>query len=163
MVHAQAFGTGQENGLLPGVLETVRKDFDAMGRADPLATATMLTDSGYHSEATLQQLADENVDAPIADAGFRSRDPRFAEAYRHKPIEKQRIPGERRSRWFSHGDFQYDAEQKICICPNGTTLKLSTQNAVIKGRRGVSFEGTQAMCASCPLKVQCLRKPETSA
>ncbi len=162
VVHAQAFGTGQEHGLLPGVLEIVRKDFAAMGSADPLATATVLTDSGYHSEATLQQLADANVDALIADTGFRSRDPRFAEAYKHKPIEKRRVPGERRSQWFSRGDFQYDAEKKICICPNGQALKRSTLNAVIKGRRGVSFEGTQTMCGSCPLKVKCLRKPDTS-
>lgn len=86
VVHAQAFGTGQENGLLPGVLKTVRDDFKAIGKTDPLATATVLTDSGYHSEVTLQQVAALKVQALIADTGFRARDPRFAEAYLHKPI-----------------------------------------------------------------------------
>ena len=41
VVHAGAYGTGQENGLLPDVLHALRSEFDAMGRADPLAAATV--------------------------------------------------------------------------------------------------------------------------
>ena len=162
VVHAGAFGTGQENGLLPEVLRDLRADFDAIGKNDPLAGATVLTDSGYHSEATLQQLADANVRALVADTGFRSRDPRFAEAYLHKPVEKRRAPGEHRSKWFQPKDFEYDPTTRTCRCPNGSHLKLSTVNAVIKGRRGVSFEGSQAICGNCPLRAQCIRKPEIS-
>ena len=33
---------------------------------------------------------------------------------------------------------------------------------MIKGRRGVSFEGTPTICGNCPLKAQCLRKPGVS-
>lgn len=76
VVLASAFGTGQENSLLPGVVTALRDDFAAMGQSDPLGTATVLTDSGYHSEATLQQLADAGVDALVADTGFRSRERR---------------------------------------------------------------------------------------
>lgn len=162
VVQASAFGTGQENALLPEVLGELREGFAAIGKGDPLETATVLADSGYHSEATLQELAEAKVDALVADTGFRSRDPRFAEAYRHKPEEKQRLPGERRSRWFQPKDFQFDAEARTCRCPNGQMLKLTTANAVIKGRRGMSFEGTAAICQACPLKVRCMRKPDTS-
>jgi transposase len=162
IVNASAFGTGQENGLLPAVLQDLRQDFKAIGRKDPLHTATVLTDSGYHAETTLQQLADAQINALIADTGFSARDPRFAEAYRHKPKEKQRQPGEHRSRWFQPKDFQFDPQTKTCICPAGNTLKLSTANAVIKGRRGISFEGTKTRCQSCPLRTQCLRKPDIS-
>jgi transposase len=162
VVHASAFGIGQENGLLPEVLGKMRKDFEAIGQCDPLASATVLTDSGYHSEATLQQLADANVDALIADTGFRSRDPRFAEAYRHKPPEKSRKPGERRSKWYQTTDFQYDPAARTCRCPAGNLLKLSSANVVIKGRCGVSFEGTRTICQACPLKAQCMRKPDVS-
>ena len=42
--------------------------------------ALHLADSGYHSEDTLRQLHDLGIDALIADTGFRSRDPRFAQA-----------------------------------------------------------------------------------
>ena len=162
VVLASAFGTGQENGLLPTVVSALRADFEAMGKADPLAAATVLTDSGYHSETTLQQLADAGVEALIADTGFRARDPRFAEAYLHKPIEKQRRPGERQSQWFQPKDFQFDAAQQTCICPAGQALKCRAPKAVIKGRRGVSFEGDKAICQNCPLKAQCIRKPDTS-
>lgn len=162
VVHAGAFGTGQENGLLPDVLQGMRADFDAIGKTDPLARATVLTDSGYHSEATLQHLADANVEALVADTGFRSRDPRFADAYLHKPVEKRRAPGEHRSKWFQPKDFEYDPQDRTCRCPNGSLLKLSTANAVIKGRRGVSFEGSQAICGNCPLRAHCIRKPDIS-
>lgn len=162
VVHAAAFGTGQENGLLPGVIEDLRQDFAAIGKADPLSTATVLADAGYHSEATLQTLAELKVEVLIADTGLRARDPRFADAYRHKPKEKQRQPGERRSKWFTPKDFAYDPAAQTCRCPHGALLKLSAANAVIKGRCGVSFEGTQAICGTCPLRAQCIRKPAVS-
>lgn len=162
VVQATAFGTGQENALLPEVLETLREDFAAVQIADPLANATVLADSGYHAEATLAQLAKMEVAALVADTGFRSRDPRFAEAYKHKPQEKQRKPGERRSKWFQTKDFHFDPIGKSCRCPAGNMLKLSSANVVIQGRRGMSFEGTKAMCQACPLKAQCMRKPEVS-
>lgn len=162
VMHAEAFGTGQENALLPEVLKQVRENFVAIEAADPLLSATVLSDSGYHSEASLQQVADLKVDALVADTNFRKRDPRFAEAYRHKPTEKQRKPGEYRSKWFTRKDFEYDEANKTCICPNGQRLKLSSANVIIKGRNGVSFEGTPAICGNCPIKVKCMRKPDVS-
>jgi len=144
------------------VLDDVRDDFEAIGQDDPLKQATGLTDSGYHCEATLQRLSEMGVDALIADTGFRSRDPRFADADQHKPKDRQRKPDERRSKWFQPKDFQYDTEQQTGLCPNGQTLKLSTAKAVIKGRRGVSFEGSRTICGACPLRAPCIRKPEVS-
>jgi transposase len=162
VLQASAYGTGQENSLLPAVLQELRDDFQAIGRKNPLKAATVLSDSGYHSEATLQQLADTGIKALVADTGFRSRDPRFAEAYRHKPEDRQRQPGERRSPWFQPKDFDYDPQARTCRCPNGSLLKLRTATAIIKGRRGVSFEGSRANCGACPLRSQCIRKPGVS-
>jgi hypothetical protein len=83
--------------------------------------------------------------------------------YLQLPAGREQLqPGEHRSRWFQPKDFQFDAAQKTCTCPVGNTLKLSTANAVIKGRRGISFEGTKARCQSCPLRTQCLRKLDIS-
>ena len=59
-------------------------------------------------------------------------------------------------------DFDYNADQQFCICPAGHPLKLSTAKAIIKGQRGVSFEGSAAICGGCPLKAQCLRKLDLS-
>ena len=66
VVQASAYGTGQENALLPEVLKDLQQDFKAIGKKDPLKAATVLTDSGYHAEATLQALADARVDALVA-------------------------------------------------------------------------------------------------
>lgn len=182
VVQASAVGTGSENGLLPQVLAETRQQLKALetlgsgcaaagGKAtvtdtvtdtDALAGVTVLADSGYHSEDTLSKLAAEGLDALVADTGFRARDPRFAAAYLHKPAVKQRAPGERRSQWFQGKDFQYAPQQGFCICPNGHPLKLKAQNAIIKGRHGVSFEGNAALCSRCPLKSRCLRKPDIS-
>lgn len=163
VVHAEAFGTGQENALLPQITEATQTQMDAIGQGEASRHALHLADSGYHSEDTLRQLNVQGIDALIADTGFRSRDPRFAEAYRHRPTHKQRLPGERRSKWFQPKDFEYDAEHQTCRCPHGQLLKRSAANAVIKGHKGVSFEGTKAICGNCPLRVQCLRKPDVSA
>lgn len=162
VVHAEAFGTGQENALLPQIAAATREHFESIGRGEAVRGALHLADSGYHSEDTLQRLHEQGVDALVADTGFRSRDPRFAEAYKHKPLHKQRLPGERRSKWFVPKDFDYDPEHQTCRCPNGQMLKRSAANAVIKGLKGVSFEGTKQICGSCPLRPQCLRKPDVS-
>jgi len=162
VVHAQAFGTGQENSLLPQVIDDLRNDFKAIDDHDPLSTATVLTDSGYHSEATLKALDEQGVNALVADTLFRKRDPRFAHAYLHKPEGKQRLPGERRSKWYQPKDFEFDSTNRTCRCPADKMLKLRTANAVIEGRRGMTFEGSQAICGRCSLRSKCLRKPDVS-
>lgn len=162
IVHASAHGTGQENRLLPAVIDEIRAEFHGAKKADPFKQAMVLTDSGYHSEATLQSLHERKVQALVADTGFRSRDPRFADAWKHKPKDKRREPGERRSKWFQPKDFEFDPIQQTCICPNGKHLKRRAPNAVIQGRRGVSFEGSQDICGHCPLRAKCIRKPDVS-
>ncbi len=162
VVHAEAFGTGQENALLPQIARDTQANFEALGQADALQQTLHLADSGYHSEETLRLLAEQGIDALVADTAFRSRDPRFAEAYQHKPKQKQRAPGERRSKWFQPKDFGYAPDQQTCRCPNGKFLKRSAAHALIKGHKGVSFEGTRAICGPCPLREKCLRKPDVS-
>ena len=162
VVQAEAFGVGQENALLPEVLEATRQNFKALGQPAALDGVAITADAGYHSEDTLKKLADQNVDAYVADTLFRKRDPRFAQAYQHKPEEKRRLPGERRSQWFQAKDFDFDPMTLSCKCPAGKSLKLSSKNAVIKGMKGVTFEGTREICGSCPLRVKCLRKPDVS-
>lgn len=162
VVHAEAFGMGQENALLPEVLEATREHFKALGQYDALQGVAVTADAGYHSEITLQKLAAQAIDGYVADTNFRKRDPRFAEAYQHKPEEKRRLPGERRSKWFAAEDFIFSRPDLSCVCPNGASLKLSTKNAVIKGHRAIVFEGTRDLCSSCALRAQCLRKPDVS-
>jgi transposase len=163
VVHAEAFGVGQENALLPQVLDAAVGNLAVLGDKDPLKGVAITADAGYHSEDTLQQLAQRDIDGYVADTNFRLRDPRFAEAYKHKPEEKRREPGERRSKWFQPKDFDFDPAALTCRCPAGKALKLSARNAVIQGSRAVTFEGTRELCGRCPLRSKCLRKPDVSA
>jgi len=162
VVHAEAYGVGQENALLPDVLDATAEHFKSLGHADALKDTAVTADAGYHSEDTLKNLSEQGIDGYVADTNFRKRDPRFAEAYQHKPEEKRRLPGERRSQWFQAKDFEFDRAALNCKCPAGKALKLSTQNAVIKGLKAVTFEGSRELCGACPLRVKCLRKPNTS-
>ncbi|MGH8458211.1 MAG: IS1182 family transposase [Nevskiales bacterium] len=162
VVHAEAFGVGQENALLPEVLDATADHFKALGKPKALKATAITADAGYHSEATLRQLADRDIDGYVADTNFRKRDPRFAERDQHKPEEKRREPGERRSKWYQAKDFEFDPKTPSCKCPAGQSLRLSTQHAVIKGLKAVTFEGTRETCGNCPLRVKCLRKPDLS-
>ena len=59
-----------------------------------VARARFTADSGYHSRATLEFVAQSGVDAYIADPQLRRRDPAFAQAgcykERHRTERRQR-------------------------------------------------------------------------
>jgi hypothetical protein len=76
IIEAQAHGTGSEQELL---LPVVRAS-QAHATPDTLYTA----DAGYHSESNLKALAEEQINALIADNGMRQRDERFKDQGKHK-------------------------------------------------------------------------------
>jgi transposase len=161
VIAAEAFGTGQEHGLLEPMLETVRESFNGekFREGDAiLHAAQVLADSGFHSGDTLGYLEDEKIDAYVADKGFRARDPRFATAGRHKAQEpsKPKVGKD----LFTAQDFRADIGKKTCLCPAGKALWLKCARARISGRVFMQFQGHQADCAACKLRGQCLRSPE---
>jgi len=162
VVDAQAFGTGSENALLPQAVEGARAHFAAIGISEPFESATFTADSGYHSEAALEALAHAKINALVADNGMRQRDPAFNNAWQHKPKDRQRPDGKKRSKWFQRDDFQFDPVALTCICPAGESLKCKAALVTIKGCTGPAFAGTVEQCTGCPLRVQCLRKPDVS-
>jgi hypothetical protein len=85
IVHAEAFGEGQEHGLLMPMLEGVREPFQELDLSEDILKETKLaTDAGYASEANAESVFEQEIDAYIADNFFRKRDPRFHSAQRHK-------------------------------------------------------------------------------
>ena len=155
IVEAQAHGTPQEHDLLKPVIDGVREHFTAIGEDGAADDAAWLADAGYNSERGLKALASDKIDGYIADGQMRQRDPRYAEASAHKPASK--------AKFFQPGDFRFDREQGTCMCPAGKTLKLSSANATITGRKATVFKGTAATCEACPLRRQCLHKPDVTA
>lgn len=155
IVEAQAHGTGSEQALLLPVVEAMR---DLM-EDDSILTA----DAGYHSEKNLEALAELNIDALIADNGMRKRDERFADQGKHKTQPDplwDKTPKQKKARLFLPGDFHYDEQDGICICPAGEFLYQNGSACVIQGREAVKFTGAGRVCGPCPLRDQCLRHPD---
>jgi transposase len=159
VVDAQAHGTGAEQELLLTVVDALQP---LLGE-----NTALVADAGYHSEANLDGLAERGVDAWIADPQMRSRDPRFAEQKKHKdkpdPLhDKSAKPnkGTKRDARFKPADFDFDQQNRCCICPAGKQLYGNGSECTINGYRVMKFQGAKQDCQPCPLRDQCLRNPE---
>lgn len=157
VVHAEAFGQGQEHGLLKPVLEGIRDTFEnSDGKTERALKKTRITaDAGYHNRETLDYLEAEKVDAYIADSGFRSRDPRFKG---HKePAARNRRKDKAR---FTQSEFIIDRDKQSCRCPAGNALWLKAKRACIGQHLFMQFQAYEKDCAACGLRKRCLRNPQ---
>lgn len=159
VVGAQAFGEGQEHGLLVPMLEHTREAFGELGRDQDVLKGVRLTaDAGFHTEANMAYLERNQIDGYVADTLFRKRDPRFATAERHKPL-REPAP----DRLFRPEDFHFDQATRSCICPAGKRLYSSGQHNRPNGYRALIFQGAKRDCGPCPLRHRCLRHPQRTA
>ena len=151
VVHAEAFGSGQEGELLKPMVEGTKETVAAIGEPhDYLKDKKLLADTNYYSEDNLKYLAQEEIDATIPDQQFRQRDPRFATQAEHKPEKKQ----------YNQKDFTYDQKNNCYICPAGKTLDY-LRKAKLGVTSGRKYEAKQKDCTSCELKEKCLRTRKT--
>ena len=161
VVHAQAFGEGQEHDALVPMLEGTREQFEQVQPApDILSQATVVTDSGFHTEANVQYLYDEGINAYIADNRFRKRDPRFADAARYKPTK---APAREKRKLYTVADFHFADDLSHALCPAGKRLYRSGGNCQTDGYTSVKFKGPQSTCGPCEHRDRCLRHPERTA
>jgi len=157
VVHAQAHGEGQEHGLLIPMIEGARKQF----RSDPFEDAAVLADAGYCSEQNAKYLSEERIDGYLADPLFRKRDPRFADAARHKPTRPDEpFAKPKREIRFRPKDFQIAADRSHAICPAGKRLYRNGRHRDLNGYEAIRFRGNTGDCRDCALRAQCLRHPE---
>ncbi len=85
IVSAQAYGQPQEHDLLEPMIQKTRENFKAIGDGqDVFRKAKLTADAGFHTEANMKMLADENIDGYVADTQFRKRDYRFADRDKYK-------------------------------------------------------------------------------
>ena len=154
IVEAQAHGTGSEQDLLLPVIKAI---------ARLRAPHTLMTaDAGYHSEANLKALAEQEIPTLIADNGMRKRDERFKDQDRYKVLphplhDKTRRP--RKSRCYRPQDFAYDPIAGTCVCPAGKTLYRNGANCIHNGQLGTKFQGALRDCVPCGQREHCLRTP----
>lgn len=154
VVHAEAFGQGQEHGLLPPMIEGVRETFKPSDKATQcqLGKTRITADSGYHNRETLEYLEAEGIDGYLADTGFRARDPRFkdykAPTERNKRQDKER---------FTQSEFTIDLKKKSCRCPAGHAMWLKAERARIVQHVFMQFQAYEKDCANCGLRKRCLK------
>ena len=157
VLNAEAFGQGQEHGLLQPMVEGVQEIFKATSVKNQKAIkqAKITADSGYHNQATLEFLETESIDGYLADTGFRSRDPRFKD---HKE-PKERNKRKQQSR-FTQADFKIDSDQQTCHCPAGKAMWLKAKQARIGHHLFMQFQAYEKDCPRCNLKHRCLRNAQ---
>lgn len=158
IVVAQAHGSGNEQEVLIPVVQAMR----AQLAPDSLITA----DAGYHSDANLAALAQMQVQALIADNAMRRRDERFTgqDKYQVLPDPLYDKSGNKpsASTCFTPADFHYDVQAQTCECPAGKQLYRHGRHCRIGHYTAIKFQGAQRDCLHCPLRVKCLRKPQTT-
>ena len=162
IVHAEAFGQGNEQDVLEPMIEDTKENFNKIGKEEDIFSKTKLSaDSGFHSEKNMKMLSEKNIDAYVADNQFRKRDPRFADYDRFKErSRKERSKYHGRKGLFASKDFTFPKDLSHCICPAGKRLYRSGYKVKIKNFIFTLFSAPQSACVPCELRSQCLRKPE---
>lgn len=162
IVHAEAFGEGQEHALLIPMIEGTRDNFQMS--QDVFAEVTLLADAGFCSEKNIEYLDEQRIEAYVADSMFRKRDPRFKEAEHHKPTRPcEPFAKPKRELKFQPKDFRVAKDRSHCICPAGQRLYKSGRALDLNGHQAFKFRAPKSACIGCVLRSQCLRYPERTA
>ncbi|MBM4148322.1 MAG: IS1182 family transposase [Lentisphaerae bacterium] len=163
VVHAQAFGEGEDAKVAAPMLEGAERNLKAAGLGDePLKDVELSADTGYFSVDNLEACRDAQVDAYIPDREFRKRDPRFANAGRHRrSVDKHKQRYKSKKRWFGPEDFRFDDRTKRLTCPAGHGLYVRNRNfSTGDGYKAIAYQAPKRACRGCTLRAQCLRHPE---
>jgi hypothetical protein len=135
VVHAEAFGEGQEKQLLRPMLEGIRENFAELGeRADVLGGTVVVADNGYHSEENVRMLLEEGIDAYLPDNHFRKGDPAFATAQQYRrPVDRKKTRYRSRPRKSStsasNAFCRINCAPRLAASPSGSPLSRSPVNS----------------------------------
>ncbi len=149
IVHAEAFGEGQDHYHIPPMLDGAKENMKAIGYSeDYFEEAIWTADVSYHSPTNLEKCEEERIDAYIPDKDFRKRDPRYS-----KPESDEANKAKR----FTWEDFQHKEATDEYVCPQGKILKLKVkkteQNRVFYRR----YVANEKDCKGCELWSRCIR------
>jgi hypothetical protein len=157
VVNAEAYGEGQEHGLLIPLIEGARQHYST----ELFSSASVLADAGYCSEENAKYLSDEHIDGYLADPMFRKRDPRFATAEHHKPTRPDEpFAKPKRAQKFQPQDFAVAPDRSHAICPAGKRLYRNGQPRDLNGFEAIRFRGNKGDCRDCALRIKCVRHPD---
>ena len=162
VVHAEATGDS-ETAILKPMVEKTRENFTELGKEKDVFKETKLTaDSGFHSEKNMEMVTEAGIDAYIADNKFRHRDPRFADADKHKErFNKEVARRFDRKIIFQPRDFTVAPDKSFCICPAGKRM-YKCGNAIHNGLHAIKYHGTKRDCIPCKQRAQCMKNPDVT-
>jgi transposase len=150
IIHAEAFGEGQDHHMIPPMLDGAKENMAAIGQGENYFKGKVLTaDSNYHDPTNLKKCEAEDVDAYIPDKRFRNRDKRF------NPDRERR---RRRVGRFNLKDFVYSQDKDEYHCPNGNILKVRAKKAVVDGMIYKRYGADAEDCQCCDFKLKCMMK-----
>jgi len=162
IVATEVTGSGSEQAMLLPMV----KASEAVRNPDTLITA----DAGYHSTENLQALAEQHIDALIADNQMRQRDERYEGQEEHKakpdPLYEKKPTGQdqqQRVRLYRPEDFQVAQDASHCICPAGQKLYSNGNACTVNGRQCHKYTGSKSSCVPCEQRQRCLRHPQRTA
>jgi len=150
IVHAEAFGKGQDHRHIPPMLDGAKQNMAEIGQGgDYFEDKILVADVNYHGPANLNKCEDEHIDAYIPDRNFRKRDPRFSTQPRW---------ASKKSKHFVLEDFRHNEEADAYVCPNGKILKRNVKRMIRDGIISRRYMANEADCKDCQLRSQCLSK-----
>jgi transposase len=161
IVHAEAFSSQDHENLAP-VLAGAKKNMQTIGKEENYFEGKQFSaDSNYHSYDSLDLCKAEGLDAYIPDIQFRKRDERFAKQDRFKDGIHPRKRQVRKTRKFTAADFTFDEAKQTYLCPQGKELICSAHSQRNRYRLYDIYHARQEDCVPCPMRSQCLSKPDT--
>jgi transposase len=153
IVHAQAFGSGQDAKHLEPMVDGAKANMEKIGQSADYFKGKILTaDASYHNQGNIKKCHDEQLDAYIPDLKFRNRDSRFATRPRNKP---------KKGKKFVLEDFKHHQQKDHYICPNGKILKLRVKNHIRDHNIYHRYMADEKDCSICSLKPRCFYRKNT--
>jgi transposase len=149
IVHAEAFGEGQDHYHIGPMIGGAKKNMEALGYDDDYFEGKMLVaDNNYSSPVNLSQCKEECLDAYIPDIRFRTRDERFAT----------------QERWKSHWTKRFILEDFLCqketdeyVSLNGKVLRARAKKAIVNDVIYKRYIADREDCIRCLLENRCIK------
>ena len=150
IVHAEAFGSGDDSDLVLPMLDGAKENMQAIGESEDYFSGKILTaDSNYHSPTNLKKCEEEAVDAYIPDRGFNKRT--------SNAVSKKKYgPGD--TKIFSLADFQYNEHNDEYVCPKKRILRRRARKVIAGGVVYRRYAAEKKDCRGCELKISCIRR-----
>jgi transposase len=150
IVHAEAFGSGDDSDLIPPMLDGAKENMQAIGESEDYFAGKIFTaDSNYHSPTNLKKCEEESVDAYIPDRRFNKRTSKAVSKKKYRPGD---------TKIFSLADFQYNEHNDEYICPKKSVLRLRARKVIVDGVIYRRYSAEKKDCKDCELKVSCIRQ-----